>query len=52
MTALIALVAIVAIGGVGAAVFFSSKKRSAAHCPDNAFAMGDDEDEDEQENEA
>lgn len=52
MTALIALVAIVAIGGVGAAVFFSSKKRSAAHRPDNDFDMGDDEDEDEQENEA
>lgn len=52
MTALIALVAIVAIGGVSAAVFFSSKKRSAAHCPDNDFDMGDDEDEDEQENEA
>ena len=47
-----ALVAIVAIGGVSAAVFFSSKKRSAAHCPDNDFDMGDDEDEDEQENEA
>lgn len=51
-TAFIALAAIVAIGGVGAAVFFGSKKRSAAHRPDNDFDMGDDEDEDEQENEA
>ena len=52
MTALMALAAIVAIGGVGAAVFFGRKKRSAAHRPDNDFDMGDDEDEDEQENEA